>query len=114
MSPPGLRISYVRTQGLLVEFANLFQACLESLVIFQLPLYLRDLFATQTDVSDPPSGIRHGQYRHRMPLPSFTLGAPLTVTDDPLQQRTAQDVGQVGEVAQQLPALRRNVFHVYK
>jgi len=98
----------------LVEFANLFQACLESLVIFQLPLHLRNLFAAQTDVPDPSSGIRHGQYRYGMPLPPFTLGAPLTVTDDPLQQRTPQDVGQVREVAKQLPPLRCHMFHLYK
>jgi hypothetical protein len=97
----------------LVEFANLLQTRLESLVILQLPLYLGDLFAPQTDVSEPTSGISNRQHRDRMPLSALTLEAPLAVTDDPLQQRAAQNVGQVGEVANQLHLFTSTPFHAY-
>jgi hypothetical protein len=76
----------------LIEVTDLLQTCLESLEILELPSHLGNLFAAQTDVANPSSGIRNRQHRHRMPLTSFTLRASLTVTDDPLQERSAQDV----------------------
>ena len=48
-----------------------------------------------------------------MPLSSFTLEASLTVTDDPVQKRAAQDVGQVGKVADHLRPFTSVLFHAY-
>jgi len=50
-----------------------------------------------------------------MPFPSLTFWAPLTVTNDSLQQRAAQDVTHVGEVTQELcPSAGISVFHAYQ
>src|SRR5262245_18682554 len=113
VAPPRLPIGYVCPQGLLIEFRDLFKARFESVEIFHLPSNGGDLFGAQTDVADLSSRISDRQHRHRMPLASCTLRAALAMADDPLQERTAQDVPAVGEVAHELVPLRGGEFQVY-
>src|SRR6266700_6709012 len=84
VAPPQLGIGHIDPQSLLVEFADLLQSCLESLVVIQLTAHQRNLFGTQADMPNPPSGIRHCQHRYRMSFPSFTFWAPLAMPNHPL------------------------------
>jgi hypothetical protein len=90
VTPLQLGIGRIGTQSPLVEFADLLQSRLESPVVAQRTAYLGNLFGTQADMPNPPSGISHRKHRYWMSFSSFTLWAPLTVANYPLQQQAAK------------------------
>jgi hypothetical protein len=101
------RLGFLRFEAeqLLVQFADFFDGCFEPLIILQGSLHLSNLLSAQTDVADAAAGITDSENRDRVSLTALALGAALTMSDDPFEQRAAQDIARLGKASDESVAL---------
>jgi hypothetical protein len=98
-----------------IELANRFQLGPQLSIISQPPLDLPLLFGVNRELARPPSGIAHGQDPDPVAFSPAALQATPAMEDPAIQQRTPQDLGRIGQLAEDLlPRLANLVFvHQY-
>ena len=88
-------------QQLLVEFADLFQCSLKSVIVLQTLFHMRGLLFAQTDLVHASARIANGENRNGMPAtPIASLAAARAMTDIAIKQRPAEDIARIRKLPQ--------------
>jgi hypothetical protein len=81
----------------LVQFADPLNRGLQFLIAGQTTLYVRDLILAETDLADACPRVADGENGHGMPFATLAFRTTGAVTDDTLEQGSAEDVPGAGE-----------------
>jgi hypothetical protein len=97
-----------------VELANRFQLGSQLSIISQPPLDLQLLLGWHSELACSSSGIAHGEDPHPVAFSPTALLATLAMEDPAIQQRTPQDLGRIGQFAEELLACLANLVFVHQ
>src|SRR5712671_4342803 len=106
---PALRWFLLRTQKLVVDFANGLDRLLQFLIIPQL--------AAQAELLCVPARVAHGEDRQLVPFAARAFRtASCMIADRTLQQRATQDLSSHRQPVEQFLARRKDMFlsHLYR
>jgi hypothetical protein len=88
----------------MIELTNLLDRLLQFLIVAQPTANLGNPFATDADLARASASITDRNYRDRMALTTLAFRTATLVTDNPLQQRAAQELPGDRQLVHQLLA----------
>jgi hypothetical protein len=98
---------------LLIDLADLLNRRFELLIFGQTALHISNLFFAETNLTNAPAGITDSENRNGMSFPTITLGAAGAVTDDPLEERAANDISGIREGCRKAITFSKNGFSIH-
>ena len=98
----------------MIELANRFQLGPQSSVIPYPPLDLPLVLGGNRELARPSSGIAHREDPDPVAFSPAALQATPAMEDPAIQQRTSQDLGQIGQFAEELLSRLANLAFVHQ
>src|SRR6266853_3653554 len=114
---PALRWFLLRTQKLVVDFANGLDRLLQFLIILQPAAHFGNALAAQAELLCVPTRVAHGEDRQLVPFAARAFrAASCMIADRTLQQRATQDLSSHRQPVEQFLARRKDMFpsHLYR